>query len=772
MAITYKIMKTLTRPDGDNKVRYEVFDSAGRKMIAPDWYEHEDEAFAAGQHIVKDGILYRFLVPHTAGAEWNSAEVLTVTVAEDIAAIVTSLDQKANKVSGATSGHLAGLDANGNPTDSGYFVGTGSPSDSKLWSSQTTFSHMSNFLAMKTDKVTGATENNFAALTSSGNLKDSGSKASDFLTAHQDISGKADKVTGATNGNLAGLDGNGNLTDSGYKVDSNGLAPSANTLYTSQTIMLKMYEKADKVTGATNGNLAGLDGNGNLIDSGKKASDFVEGDDFYATEMPMSSLDSTKVSEAVSGLKSAIEEISESIDFAKVTDDLSVVNEGVTFTKESNNTLKFYGTATANRRQLFLNGQSDIMVTSSAFQKTLDAGTYHIEASVTGYKTSGWYVIYSYSTFASGLYLVSYLNPTTTITFTDPVMIGTVFAVNDNWGTADNATHLTLNITKLSAIDMVARDKLNQRILPSTNDSTDRTAEINELLTKYKYVKLGVGEFHVGKITIPTGCTLEGCGEKTIIVKIATDPNIPTLMVNSKATVKDLTVKGTLTEQPTAETVIDQNRVGIAIEGVVEPVIIQNCRIIGFTYSGINIKDTGTSCKSVLISNCELIYNRTGINITNSEFANINNVICRENYIGCNNAGGNNKFAVCGFDSNGYGFIVADTPNDGHGSCVACTFNHNENKAISVQKINFGFIFDACQIHYGHVNIDDSSKGILFVGCEFGSNVILSQYTLYYPTVINSCVFYQDVRQQTGYVATNIIYNNSYLFDGTEVTNT
>ena len=32
--------------------------------------------------------------------------------------------------------------------------------------------------------------------------------------------------------------------------------------------------KADKVSGATNGNFAGLDANGNLIDSGKKAADF------------------------------------------------------------------------------------------------------------------------------------------------------------------------------------------------------------------------------------------------------------------------------------------------------------------------------------------------------------------------------------------------------------------------------------------------------------------------------------------------------------------
>ena len=39
---------------------------------------------------------------------------------------------------------------------------------------------------------------------------------------HVDISGKTDKVANATEGNLAGLDGNGNLTDSGV-----GIATSA-----------------------------------------------------------------------------------------------------------------------------------------------------------------------------------------------------------------------------------------------------------------------------------------------------------------------------------------------------------------------------------------------------------------------------------------------------------------------------------------------------------------------------------------------------------------
>ena len=69
-------------------------------------------------------------------------------------------------------------------------------------------------LGTKADKVVSATSGNFAGLDANGNLTDSGSKASDFLTS-SDITGKADKVSGAINGDLAGLDSNGNLTDSG-----------------------------------------------------------------------------------------------------------------------------------------------------------------------------------------------------------------------------------------------------------------------------------------------------------------------------------------------------------------------------------------------------------------------------------------------------------------------------------------------------------------------------------------------------------------------------
>ena len=71
----------------------------------------------------------------------------------------------------------------------------------------------------KADKVSAAVAGHFAGLDANGNLTDSGKKASDFLTT-ADVSAKADKVTTATEGNLAEFDDEGNLADSGVYAGS------------------------------------------------------------------------------------------------------------------------------------------------------------------------------------------------------------------------------------------------------------------------------------------------------------------------------------------------------------------------------------------------------------------------------------------------------------------------------------------------------------------------------------------------------------------------
>ena len=69
----------------------------------------------------------------------------------------------------------------------------------------------------KAEKAASPTVGNFAGLDASGNPTDSGKKPGDFAAASHTHTGKADKVKSATAGNFAGLDSSGNLTDSGKK---------------------------------------------------------------------------------------------------------------------------------------------------------------------------------------------------------------------------------------------------------------------------------------------------------------------------------------------------------------------------------------------------------------------------------------------------------------------------------------------------------------------------------------------------------------------------
>ena len=144
----------------------------------------------------------------TTARAWSAGDVIArYFTAADQTAMQENIkklnEDKAEKVASPTAGNFAGLDASGNPTDSGK-----KPGD---------FAAASHTHTGKADKVSSATAGNFAGLDSSGNLTDSGKKPGDFAAASHTHAGKADKVSSPTAGNFAGLDSSGNLTDSGKK---------------------------------------------------------------------------------------------------------------------------------------------------------------------------------------------------------------------------------------------------------------------------------------------------------------------------------------------------------------------------------------------------------------------------------------------------------------------------------------------------------------------------------------------------------------------------
>ena len=83
----------------------------------------------------------------------------------------------------------------------------------------------------KAEKAASPTAGHFAGLDASGNPTDSGKKPGDFAAANHTHTGKADKVSSATAGHFAGLDSSGNLTDSGKKPGDFANASHAHTGY-------------------------------------------------------------------------------------------------------------------------------------------------------------------------------------------------------------------------------------------------------------------------------------------------------------------------------------------------------------------------------------------------------------------------------------------------------------------------------------------------------------------------------------------------------------
>ena len=83
----------------------------------------------------------------------------------------------------------------------------------------------------KAEKAAPPTAGNFAGLDASGNPTDSGKKPGDFAAASHTHTGKADKVNSATAGHFAGLDSSGNLTDSGKKASDFANASHAHAGY-------------------------------------------------------------------------------------------------------------------------------------------------------------------------------------------------------------------------------------------------------------------------------------------------------------------------------------------------------------------------------------------------------------------------------------------------------------------------------------------------------------------------------------------------------------
>lgn len=447
-------------------------------------------------------------------------------------------------------------------------------------------------------------------------------------------------------------------------------------------------------------------------------------------------LDDLKVAgDAIGNLKSAL---TIDADFVTVTPTINDTYTGVTCVYESANVIKLYGTSTAARRVLCLNGQNAVRTSSQSFEQTIGAGEYDVSVNITGYlATNVLSVQYTYTTFASAVTMVSLAVPTYHASLTQPAMVGLTFSSGANFGTSDNPTYVEFRMTRT-----VSNDYLASVDTDTTDETgkTDMSPVISRMLNRTGYCHLGEGIFYVSGIDMPDNSMLTGCGKKTIVRLLQSVTSGYCIKMNTHNTLSNICISGadtapTRTSQGTRTGVLYAANHDGTTDGTVatdaERCIVSNIWVENFTDSGIKCHNTASAYRKGLYGTNIMLYACwCGLNIDYisefNKFVNIQTAFCT---YGCRNNGGNNTFTSCTFYGTSVGFYVDGTqPNAAHGALNGCTLCHsgsNNGSAITVTGAVDGFIISNCQIWYNTVNLSNSG-GIVFTGCEFGRDADIS----------------------------------------------
>lgn len=280
-------------------------------------------------------------------------------------------------------------------------------------------------------------------------------------------------------------------------------------------------------------------------------------------------------------------------------------------------------------------------------------------------------------------------------------------------------------------------------VLKSTNDTTDRTAEIVAQLTSKGYCALGKGDFYAKNIVMPNNTMIHGIGKGTRLIMDSTQSGV-LISVGNDCIIKDLFLDGLTTTVP--GTIGD--RTGIYLGEGKNLLKLSNLHIAHFNGSGIYVYKTGyNQIQSCQAANINIKKCFVGLYLAEkAEYGTYTNVLCEECNTGIRNDGGNNLFSSCGFNENTeYGFYLngenITSPNNGHGSCVGCSFNHNGN-GIYIRSNSNGFAFSGCEIFLNTTKDVDVwiSGGVIFSGCNFGGGTKV-RFAYGACNLISGCIF-------------------------------
>ena len=180
-------------------------------------------------------------------------------------------------------------------------------------------------------------------------------------------------------------------------------------------------------------------------------------------------------------------------------------------------------------------------------------------------------------------------------------------------------------------------------LLQSTNDETDVTKNIENMLREYGVCILGDGEFHVSGVDMPDGSALMGLGNTSKLILSGEVKSGYAVKLASNCTVKNLALYGS--KERIARPAEVGERHGIFFAGTANSSsdpqphnsIVNSCFITSFEGGGITCVDTGyATSSSITASDCHITNCGAGINIPFfSEYHEFTNMLCVYNLYGC-----------------------------------------------------------------------------------------------------------------------------------------
>lgn len=357
-------------------------------------------------------------------------------------------------------------------------------------------------------------------------------------------------------------------------------------------------------------------------------------------------------------------------------------------------------------------------------------------------------------------------------------------AWNEIGGASYNNTYVTKHYENSYTINCTPTIQANtDYLLPSTNDTTDRTGDIQTLLNTTGACHLGSGVFYVTGITIPTGGLLTGSGKGTRLVLADSVTDGYAVKIGTYGTVQDMSICGAASWNAKAADVTNDvgTRDGLIFEGLASTSgavpyrsTVEAVMFFNLSGSAIRCENTGYDPASCLnVSDVYAFWCGCGVNIAYwSEFNRFTNVNADNCGYGCINNGGNNVFVNCAFNSNNVGILMDNSTgqsrNNSHGTFAGCSINHsggNTGTAIKMVGMENGQIFSACQIFYGKIVIDRCA-GVRFVGANIGRQVPM-EITNSTVVVFSDCNMYSaDASPLTKSGNTTLKFSGCYCKDG------